>query len=113
MLRRIAFGAGAALIGIGLFSLPAQSDVADYVTASSEVYTVDGVATKATLCPEGYSVISGGWRFTPEDGDGPTSIQVTRNEPTTTAPSMPAWWTASVKASESGTLRVTVVCAID
>lgn len=105
--------AALACVALVLVAPPAQSDVIDYVTASSEIYTSTGDAAKATGCPDGHSVISGGFRFTPEDGTGPTSLMVMRDEPWTTAPDMPGTWRVDVVANESGTLRVTVVCAID
>ncbi len=112
-MKRLVAAAAAALVAVACLALPARSDVVDYVTESSEVYTSTGDAAKGTYCPEGYSVISGGWRFSPEDGTGPTSLIVLRDEPWTTAPAMPSFWRVDVVANESGTLRVTVVCAID
>lgn len=106
---------GVAAVALGLLFIPAvgEADVADYVTASSETYTTSGLVAKGTLCPDGYTVISGGWRFTPDDGTPPTSLTVLGDQPWGTAPSMPSWWQVNIDVNEAGTLRVTAVCAID
>jgi hypothetical protein len=87
------------------------SGVSGVEVVSRSLHTDNGFAAVAAVCPDEKFAVSGGYSYVPDNPDTTEwAINVQRNQPWTTPPTIAAWWMVHAKANVPGTLTTYAYC---
>jgi hypothetical protein len=87
------------------------SGVSGVEVVSRSLHTDNGFAAVAAICPDEKFAVSGGYSYVPDNPDiTDWSIDVQRNQPWTTPPTVAPWWMVWAKADVPGTLTTYGYC---
>jgi hypothetical protein len=74
-------------------------------------HTENGFAANAAVCPDEKFAVSGGYSYVPDNPDiTDWTIDVQRNQPWTTPPTLAPWWMVWARADVPGTLTTYAYC---